>query len=89
MISIRRLLVTIAAFVLFAVALAPAGFAGEDEEDGEGGGDSGAAGGGAGAGAGGMAGADGSLVVPLALAGGGLVLLTFGAGTLRRRNEEF
>ncbi len=90
MTSIRRLLATIAAFVLFAVALAPAGFAGEDEEENGGGGDGGGAAGGVGTGAGGTATrmSDGSLVVSLALAGGGLVLLTLGAGSLRRRSEE-
>jgi hypothetical protein len=88
--SIRRLLVTIAACVLFAIAMAPAGFAGEDTDT-TGGSDGGAAGGGAGTGAGGTAtSSDSSLVVPFALAGGGLglVLLTFGAGSLRRRSEE-
>jgi hypothetical protein len=87
MTSIKRLLATIAAFVLFAVVLAPAGFAGEDEEDGT---DNGGAAGGAGTGAGGTVArtTDSSLVVPLALAGGGLVLLTFGAGSLRRPREE-
>jgi len=76
------------AFALLAVVLAPAGFAGEDDDDGNG--DNGAAVGGVQTGAGGMAAtmSNGSVVLPLALAGGGLVLLTFGAGTLRRRSEE-
>lgn len=87
--SIRRLLVTIAAFALLAVALAPAGFAGGEDDDGTTG-DSGAASGGVQTGGGGMVAAtsDGSVALPLALAGGGLVMLTFGAGILRRRSEE-
>ena len=91
MTSIRRLLVTIAACALLAVALAPVSFAGEDDTETTGGSDGGAAGGGAGTGAGGTATkSDGSLVVPFALAGGGLVLLvlTYGAGSLRRRSGE-
>ena len=89
MTSIRRLLVTIAACALLAVALAPVSFAGEDDTETTG--DGGGAGGGAGTGAGGMATkSDSSLVVPLAVAGGGLlfVVVTFGAGSLRRRIGE-
>jgi hypothetical protein len=87
--SIRRLLVTIAACMVLSVALAPVSFAGEDDGT-ETTGDGGAAGGGAGTGAGGMAKSDGSVVVPFAVAGGGLlfVALAFGAGSLRRRSAE-
>lgn len=86
--SIRRLLVTIAACMALAVALAPVSFAGEDGTETNG--DGGAAGGGAGTGAGGMANDGSSVVVPFAVAGGGLLFfaLAFGAGSLRRRSEE-
>ena len=86
------------AVILAMLSFAPASFAGEDEDDedgaarpaqtasggGGGGSDSGSASGGVQAGFGGMSAEDGSLLLPLGLAGGGVLVLS-AAGALSRR----
>ena len=82
--SFRRVVVVAATILALVLAFAPVGYAGEEDEE-----DGGAAGGGAATGAGGMASADdGSMVLPLTLAGGGVVLLTFASGLAVRRRFD-
>jgi hypothetical protein len=97
--SLKRFLVVTASLATLALAAAPLGLAGEDEEDdggtparssgGGGGSDSGSASGGVQTGAGGMvAAATPAESIPIALAGGGIALLTL-AGGLASRKRRF
>jgi hypothetical protein len=85
------------AVILAMLSFAPASFAGEDDDEdgaarpqqtasggGGGGSDSGSASGGVQTGFGGMSAEDGSLLLPLGLAGGGVIVLS-AAGALSRR----
>jgi len=90
------------AVILAMLSFAPASFAGEDEGDddgaarpaqtasggGGGGSDSGSASGGVQAGFGGMSAEDGSLLLPLGLAGGGVLVLSMAGAVSRRRVLE-
>ena len=95
----KRFLAVTASLTALALAAAPMGLAGEDEDDGEdtavrssgggGGSDSGSASGGVQTGAGGMiASTETGATVPFALAGGGIALLTL-AGGLATRKRHF
>ena len=87
---LRGLLFLCSVLILVA-SFAPAAFAGEDEDDNGDNGDNGGAVGGVETGVGGMAspGSDGSMVLPIALAGGGALVLTAAGGlALRRRTSE-
>jgi hypothetical protein len=89
----KHLVATTASLMTLALAAAPMGLAGEDEEDGSdggGGSDSGSASGGIQTGFGGMvATADTDAVtIPIALAGGGFALLTLAGIASRRRRFE-
>jgi hypothetical protein len=96
----KRFLAVTASLMAMALAAAPMGLAGEDEGDDEdsapaqssgggGGSDSGSASGGVQTGAGGMvAAATPAESIPIALAGGGIALLTL-AGGLASRKRRF
>jgi hypothetical protein len=96
---LKRFLAVTASLTTLALAAAPLGLAGEDEEDGGGrqvrssggggGSDSGSASGGIQTGAGGMiAASTPAESFPIALAGGGIALLTL-AGGLASRKRRF
>jgi hypothetical protein len=94
---IKRFSALTASLMALALAAAPLGLAGEDEDDGEdvaqsggGGSDSGSASGGIQTGAGGMvASTSPDVTIPIALAGGGMALLTLAGGlTARKRRFE-
>lgn len=81
----RRLAVVAASLVILVLAFAPMAFAGgcdEDEEDC----DTGAAGGGVSTGYG-MASDRGDVLLTIALAGGGIALITAGGFAVRRQNR--
>jgi hypothetical protein len=92
----KSLLILAGTILILVLAFAPSALAGgcdDDEEDcgGGGGSDSGAAAGGVETGFGGMASADGTkILLPMSLAGGGVVLLSVAGGLAlaRRRNDE-
>src|SRR5215210_3437811 len=86
---VRKRLAVAGSLLSFALALVPVAVAGEDDDDvirRSGGSDTGSASGGAGTGFGGMSTQDNS-VLPITLAGGGMLVLSLaGASALRRRN---
>ena len=87
---VRKRLAVAGSLLSFALALVPVAVAGEDDDDDvirrSGGSDTGSASGGAGTGFGGMSTQDNS-VLPITLAGGGMLVLSLaGASALRRRN---
>jgi hypothetical protein len=95
--SLRRMLVLAGSIVVLVLAFAPASFAGgcddEDEDCGSGGaasGDTGSASGGVQTGFGGMATSDSSkILLPMSLAGGGVLLLSIAGGlAVRRQNNQ-
>ena len=97
---LKRFLAVTASLTTLALAAAPLGLAGEDEDDdgggrparssgGGGGSDSGSASGGIQTGAGGMVAASTPAEsIPIALAGGGIALLTLGGLASRKRRFE-
>jgi hypothetical protein len=93
--NLRRIIVTFASVMMLVLAFAPLSFAGEDgcSDDNSctsGGSDTGSAGGGAQTGFGGViASTESNIAIPIALAGGGLALLTIAGGMgLRARRVE-
>lgn len=100
--SLRRMLVLAGSILILVLAFAPASFAGgcddDDEDCGSGGGgsgaaasnDSGSAVGGVQTGFGGMATSDSSkILLPMGLAGGGVLLLSIAGGlAVRRQNNQ-
>ena len=98
-VSFRRVIVTFAAVMMLVLSFASASFAGEDGCDDDscsssagssGGSDTGSASGGAQTGFGGaVVRSDGSIAIPLTLAGGSIVLLTLaGAAGMRARRVQ-
>jgi hypothetical protein len=95
---LKRFLAVTASLVTLAFVAAPISLAGEDEDDGGGtprrhasggGGDSGSASGGVATGVGGMvATVEPGSTIPLALAGGGVIILTLGGLASRKRRFE-
>jgi hypothetical protein len=95
---LKRFLAVTASLVTLAFVAAPISLAGEDEEDGGGtprrhasggGGDSGSASGGVATGVGGMvATVEPGTTIPLALASGGVIMLTLGGLASRKRRFE-
>jgi hypothetical protein len=94
--AFKRFAAVTASLMALALTAAPMGLAGEDEDDGEdvtssggGGSDSGSASGGVQTGMGGMvASSEPGTTIPLALAGGGVALLTLGGLASRKRRFE-
>ena len=96
---LKRFLAVTASLVTLAFVAAPISLAGEDEDDdggtprrhatSGGGGDSGSASGGVSTGVGGMvASVEPGSSIPLALAGGGVIMLTLGGLASRKRRFE-
>ena len=85
---LRRLAVVAASLVILVLAFAPAAFAGGCDSDEDDCGDGGGANGGVSTGFGGMASDhQGDVLLTIALAGGGIALITAGGLAVRRQNR--